>query len=491
MRHRVALLAWLCVPLALLWAAPAGAEQAALAWQSLPREPGAPPTVLALDAVAGRVAVGSQRGVRIIGLGGESHGTMRQEAVRELVFSERGILLAAADGLFEGSPRELRRIPLGAAAADREVRDMAARAGLVALATAAGVHVRFPDGERWLRAPLPTVGAERVALLPDPRAGVRVWVWAAGSLWSFPGQRPLRPERIPLPRLAEEAGPVELGSTPDGAFLVLYPDVIAVERGGSWRVVRPGLPPGAEIRRHAHAFGRHWLATDAGLLSADSLDGPWRRVAGGVGSRAVVHMVGDGAALVVADERQVYAAQIRPQAAPVARPESEPALGRVQRRALRHQSLTVGEVDRLRRGVARRAWLPELALSGRYERSRSRGGDYDEVFTSGEMRRLRDRDYDRGRDLSVGITLAWDLGDLAYHPESIDVSREARALVALRDDVLDEVNQLYFDRLRALGELAAQTAGTQRAALEARVAELTAGLDAWTGGWFSQAARDP
>jgi hypothetical protein len=203
-----------------------------------------------------------------------------------------------------------------------------------------------------------------------------------------------------------------------------------------------------------------------------------------------VALVGDDVALYVATEREVYAA-VAPDEAPLPPlPEGGPGVHEVQRAALRHQSLEAGDTPALRRGLALRGWLPEVSLAASYERSRSSGGDYDENVVSGATRLLHDRDYDRDREVEVEITLRWDLGDIAYHPESIDLSREARALVALRDDVLDEVNQLYFDRLRALAQLSVLPPGAaERHALEARLAELTAGLDAWTGGWWSRALQ--
>ena len=54
------------------------------------------------------------------------------------------------------------------------------------------------------------------------------------------------------------------------------------------------------------------------------------------------------------------------------------------------------------------------------------------------------------------------------------------------DDVLDEVNQLYFERRRVLAELSIAPPG-ERLRLGIRAAELAAGIDAWTGGWFSRA----
>ena len=103
------------------------------------------------------------------------------------------------------------------------------------------------------------------------------------------------------------------------------------------------------------------------------------------------------------------------------------------------------------------------------------------------------RERERERDFTVSTALVWELGDLAYHPESLDVSKEAREIIELRDDVLDEITQLYFERRRTLRELASQPPGAagEAARLRLRADELGSGLDAWTGGWWSRAASSP
>jgi len=88
-------------------------------------------------------------------------------------------------------------------------------------------------------------------------------------------------------------------------------------------------------------------------------------------------------------------------------------------------------------------------------------------------------------------SLTSDLGDGVFNPDEIDVSRELRSVIALRDDVLDEVTQLYFERRRTLAQLAQPASEAEAAALRLRSAELAAGIDAWTGGWFSRALRSP
>ena len=51
--------------------------------------------------------------------------------------------------------------------------------------------------------------------------------------------------------------------------------------------------------------------------------------------------------------------------------------------------------------------------------------------------------------------------------------------------MLDEITQLYFERRRALVDLASERDPLAAARQRVRADELAAGLDAWTGGWWS------
>jgi hypothetical protein len=171
------------------------------------------------------------------------------------------------------------------------------------------------------------------------------------------------------------------------------------------------------------------------------------------------------------------------------RQRGEPPVQSVHAAALRYLGLGPERLRSLQRGVDHRAWLPLLELRGSAGRGRSTRLDRDQVLSSGLLNELFDRQLDRGSDYGGSLILAWDLGDLAFHPDAIDVAREAREVIELRDEVLDEVTQLYYERRRAL--LALRQGGAddgELARLRLRADELAAGLDAWTGGWFSQHA---
>ncbi len=174
---------------------------------------------------------------------------------------------------------------------------------------------------------------------------------------------------------------------------------------------------------------------------------------------------------------------------------AEPAIAAVRRAAIRASHLDHDRIRRNFRGVRYRALLPELEVSLRRRRSTAFDRDRDQAFTGGALRNLFDQSRDRDRERDFVMAAEWDLGSLLFNPDELDVSEEARRVLTLRDDVLDEVNHIYFERRRAdmaLAILEARTPGEpykdgeEAVALRVKIDELTARLDSWTEGFFSR-----
>jgi hypothetical protein len=195
-------------------------------------------------------------------------------------------------------------------------------------------------------------------------------------------------------------------------------------------------------------------------------------------------------AAVSVEPAAIAEAPVRPRVpAPAPLPEPPP-VAVLHGAALRQQGLEPERARDMRRRLSRRGWLPELDVAVGYVNELDHGRDYDESFVSGDTRSLNDEHQDRGRDVDVVVKLIWDLGETLFASEEVDVSRELRSVIALRDDVLDEVTQLYFERERVLARLAlAPPDDPEREALVLRADELAAGLDAWTGGAFTRETR--
>jgi hypothetical protein len=180
----------------------------------------------------------------------------------------------------------------------------------------------------------------------------------------------------------------------------------------------------------------------------------------------------------------------------LARFEHEPSVQQVQRWAAEHVEASP---ERLRRWLAaarRAAWLPEVAVDLRVRDDWDQGYVYLGVDggapAPGVALAVVAEDNGTTPAWGAKLSLRWRLDELVVSSNVVRLVGEARDLAELRDEVTAECTRMYFERRRLqvevmLAPAASRDQGVQDAI---RLAELTASLDALTGGAFS-AAMDP
>jgi hypothetical protein len=469
---------------------------------------------LAADPARGRLAAGDARGVWLREADGRVRRALGSGPVLDLAFTPEGALLAAtARGLYEVAlDGRVRRRALGPGKAGHARRVLPTPAALFVASEdgvlAAPAHAPF----RPLDGMLPDGETTALAWTPEGGGAGRLWAIVGGDLYGAALESNgagLRAVGFAREALSAQGGlPLDLVPGPGGELIVLQSSAVARRTSRGFETLPLVLPPGVLPARLAVAGERAWIASDGGLLEAPSLAGPWRRADGQAHGAPASAVVATATRVFAATTRGIFAGDLAPhpsasttprlpatpQAAPgaarsEAQPSEEPTVGAVQRAALRYLELGSTRLAGFRRRLARRGLLPELTLQGDYGGFRAHDLDEDDtVFASGDRFLLRDRLAEEGRDFGVGAVLRWDLGDTVYNFEEVDISREVRELIELRDEVLDEVNQLYFERRRVLLErsLLPDPASPEAERLALRARELAAGLDAWTGGWWSR-----
>lgn len=479
----------------------------------------------AVAARAGVIAIGDEDGVQTSVDGAPYQRVVRSKLVSDLHFgADGGLWVAAADGLQYLAPdgTTQQRSP-GSGELARAALRVDTADGVIAVGTAAGLFLSA-DGRRWL----PRVGslpasaitalASRTRLVEsidseEAYEQVELWAVSGGFPWQLLVERRddvavvQSVQRVSVAGRPSGSAPVDLAlGLPGAEVVVVYPRALALGDGpdGPWRILRPVLPAGAMLRRIAWFGDRVWLATDRGVLQAPALEAAFQRSAAPAGSAATLAFAAAGERLLVASRVGLLEGQVErvPKSSLRAGDElvrvhsarREPEIDALHRAALQYLGLGPERVHRLRKGVDRRGWLPELDLRFAFARDRDEREDWDQAYLSGDTRSLYDYQRDRHRDFVATVELSWDLGDTLYNSDAIDLSREARQRISLRDDALDEINQLYFERRRVLISLDALPSDAdplEAEQLRLRAQELAAGLDSWTGGWFSAAlARD-
>lgn len=160
----------------------------------------------------------------------------------------------------------------------------------------------------------------------------------------------------------------------------------------------------------------------------------------------------------------------------------EPRVQELYPHAIRAAEISLKTLKRWRARSALSTLLPQLSLG--WDNSVSTNIDLDragttqaDVFIEGPI----------DRDHSLDLSLTWDLGRLVWSSEERYIAGLARWYVEHREEILSEINRLYFERRKVLLEAAApHLSQAQAVSRWLAVDELTARLDALTGNYFSE-----
>ncbi len=159
----------------------------------------------------------------------------------------------------------------------------------------------------------------------------------------------------------------------------------------------------------------------------------------------------------------------------------EPSIEEIKEAAIEYAEVSPNKIREWRKAAANKAWLPDLNFS--YDKSKDwQSSGY---FYSGKY--VQD-DTTKGKDKSWSISLTWQLGELIWNDDQTSIDNRSKLMVQLRDDVLNEVTRLYFERRRLQIDLIMSPPGDNKVLIEKdlRLQELTANIDALTGSFLSR-----
>jgi len=167
-----------------------------------------------------------------------------------------------------------------------------------------------------------------------------------------------------------------------------------------------------------------------------------------------------------------YFSAARPQGSLEVVLEGEPSIREIQEAALHYNEVHPDKIRKWRQGLKYRALFPEVSLDFDKTVTTALGASYDRV-------QIGPQDW--------GVNLKWDVGDLLWNSYEDDVDTRARLNTQLRLDVLDEINRVYFERVRSKREFNRDNLTEEDLfKKKLRLAELTAIIDGYTGGFFSK-----
>ena len=153
--------------------------------------------------------------------------------------------------------------------------------------------------------------------------------------------------------------------------------------------------------------------------------------------------------------------------------EKEPLVGEIQEAALLYNEVDPDKIKNWRKSLKYRALFPEVSV------------DYDKTIWGNHGGSYYVGPYD------WGVNLKWDLADLIWNPSQTSIDTRSKLNTQLRLDILDEINRVYFERLRLKKEFSvAEMPEDELFKKKLRLAELTAIIDGYTGGYLSKQIKE-
>ena len=166
--------------------------------------------------------------------------------------------------------------------------------------------------------------------------------------------------------------------------------------------------------------------------------------------------------------------------------KDEPKIRDVQEAAIKYAEVSPEKISQWRKGAAKKALLPQVSV----------GIDRNSTdlwhWEGGSTTKTDDDILRRGQDtVDWDVSLSWDLSELIWNDAQASIDVRSKLMVELRDDILDQVNKLYFERIRVKAELdnLAIEDRNKRFDKQLKLEELTASLDSLTAGYYSEQLR--
>jgi len=392
------------------------------------------------------------------------------------------------------------------------------REGTVLLATDDGLLMSTDAGRHWRTLSTPRNARPIVHFAFDPTDPERVFLVSThavfiGNLVSGQWQQRLSllasDVNQPQPEEPGATEPTESEETfqqlsaiaidpqqPSTMYVAGSTGLLKSDDGGAhWQpVTRVGLgtPAITRLIPYAHSPLVLYAATTHGVARYEPLIARWTMITVGLPATLVHDLAAAPQMVWAATDHGLYRYQLAP--GPMEESASpsphellsnfvhEPTIGQVHEAAIRYADVHPRKIKAWQQQARLKALVPKLGVTSGTNLTDFRHwdtGPNPDVLQRGK------------RDLDWNANISWELGNLIWSDDQTSIDARSRLMVQLRDDIVGEVTQAYFERRRLQVLLLTTPPEDQQMLLdhELRVQELTATLDGLTGGYFSRQMR--
>jgi len=163
--------------------------------------------------------------------------------------------------------------------------------------------------------------------------------------------------------------------------------------------------------------------------------------------------------------------------------EQEPSIQEIHQAAVQYADVSDKKIRRWQQQSRLKHLLP--TLSGGFKENGAKTVDLDRSgTTTPDVFILGPEEKNWGWDVDV----SWDLTDLIWSSSQTSIDSRSRLTVDLRNEILTNLTRIYFERKRVITEHFINSNNSNHTSykIKNRIEELTALLDVYTGGYFSE-----
>ena len=266
----------------------------------------------------------------------------------------------------------------------------------------------------------------------------------------------------------------------------------SIDRGKSWsKLSESGLLSRDVLMLCLSNTSQIFALTQSGVFLYR--EGRWQELSSGLSIGKMNYLALDNSGtLYMAGEKGIFKSEISKHKALAQQTllqeyfQDEPKINDLQQAAIRYAEVSPEKIMQWRKKAMLKAILPKLSV----------GADRNTTdlwhWEGGSTTKADDDTLRRGRDnIDWDVSLSWDLSDLIWTDAQLSIDVRSKLMVELRDDILDQVNKLYFEHLRVRMELDTLSVEDRRKRFEKelKLQELAASLDALTSGYYSEQLR--
>lgn len=172
--------------------------------------------------------------------------------------------------------------------------------------------------------------------------------------------------------------------------------------------------------------------------------------------------------------------------------KDEPSIQEIQKQAIEYAEVQPEKIKLWRKSAAKSAWLPKLTIGVDGDDNLTISDSVWGSYSSGGQNYVGPDDKTYYNNTSWDVSLSWDFSELIWSSDQTSIDSRSKLMVELREDILDEVTRLYFERRRLQTELliSPPEEASVRLDRQLRLEELTASIDGLTGGYLSKRLQE-